>query len=38
MEHPTPIQGNWKVDGIRLPRDVLAKVYHRNAARLLGLE
>jgi predicted TIM-barrel fold metal-dependent hydrolase len=38
MDHPTPIQGNWKIDGIGLPRDVLAKVYHHNAARLLGLE
>jgi predicted TIM-barrel fold metal-dependent hydrolase len=38
FEHPTPIQGNWKIDGIALPREVLAKVYHRNAARLLALE
>jgi predicted TIM-barrel fold metal-dependent hydrolase len=38
FDHPTPIQGNWKIDGIALPREVLAKVYHRNAARLLALE
>jgi predicted TIM-barrel fold metal-dependent hydrolase len=38
FDHPTPIQGNWKIDGIALPRDVLTKVYHGNAARLLALE
>lgn len=37
FDHPTPIQGNWKIDGIALPPAVLAKVYHRNAARLLAL-
>ncbi len=36
--HPTPIQGNWKISGVRLPPDVLAKVYAKNAARLLRLE
>ena len=35
--HPTPIQGNWTIDGIDLPPDVLEKVYHANAERLLGL-
>jgi predicted TIM-barrel fold metal-dependent hydrolase len=35
--HPTPIQGDWKISGIALPRDVLEKVYHHNAARLLRL-
>jgi predicted TIM-barrel fold metal-dependent hydrolase len=35
--HPTPIQGNWKIDGIELPPDVLEKVYHLNAERLLDL-
>ena len=34
MEHPTPIQGRWKIDAIDLPRDVLEKVYFRNADRL----
>jgi predicted TIM-barrel fold metal-dependent hydrolase len=38
FDHPTPIQGDWKIDGIALPPEVLAKVYHRNAARLLGLK
>ncbi len=35
--HPTPIQGDWKISGIALPRSVLKKIYHDNAARLLGL-
>ena len=35
--HPTPIQGNWTIDGIDLPPEVLEKVYHANAERLLGL-
>jgi predicted TIM-barrel fold metal-dependent hydrolase len=34
---PTPIQGRWNVDGIGLPRDVLERVYHGNAERLLGV-
>jgi hypothetical protein len=38
FEHPTPIQGHWKISGIALPHDVLRKVYHDNAARLLGLD
>jgi len=37
FEHPTPIQGDWKISGIGLPRHVLEKIYHDNAARLLGL-
>jgi predicted TIM-barrel fold metal-dependent hydrolase len=37
FESPTPIQGRWKIDGIKLPPEVLAKVYAGNAARLLGL-
>ena len=32
--HPTPIQGDWKISGIALPRVVLEKIYHDNAARL----
>jgi predicted TIM-barrel fold metal-dependent hydrolase len=35
--HPTPIQGDWKIDGIALPPSVLAKIYHENAERVLGL-
>jgi predicted TIM-barrel fold metal-dependent hydrolase len=38
MAHPTPIQGRWTVDGIGLPRDVLEKLYHRNAARVFAIE
>ncbi len=34
---PTPIQGRWTVDGVALPRDVLERVYHGNAERLLHL-
>ena len=37
FDHPTPIQGNWKIDGIALPPEVLAKVYHINAERVLRL-
>ncbi|NOZ02785.1 MAG: amidohydrolase family protein [Deltaproteobacteria bacterium] len=35
MEHPTPIQGRWKVDGIKLPPDVLQKLYVTNAEKLI---
>lgn len=35
---PTPIQGRWNVDGIGLPREVLERVYHANAERLLGVK
>jgi predicted TIM-barrel fold metal-dependent hydrolase len=35
MEHPTPIQGRWKIDAIDLPREVLEKIYYRNADRLV---
>jgi len=37
FEHPTPIQGRWRIDGVGLPRPVLEKIYWRNAARVLGL-
>lgn len=37
FEHPTPIQGEWKIDGIGLPADVLRDVYGANADRLLML-
>jgi predicted TIM-barrel fold metal-dependent hydrolase len=36
--HPTPIQGDWKISGIALPRGVLEKVYSKNAMRLLKLD
>jgi predicted TIM-barrel fold metal-dependent hydrolase len=36
FDHPTAIQGDWKIDGIGLPPEVLRKVYGDNARRLLG--
>jgi predicted TIM-barrel fold metal-dependent hydrolase len=38
FEHPTPIQGGWKISGIHLPREVLAKIYAKNAIGLLNLK
>jgi predicted TIM-barrel fold metal-dependent hydrolase len=38
FEHPTPIQGNWKISGIDLPRPVLEKIYAKNALRVLGIQ
>jgi len=35
IEHPFPIQGNWKVDAVGLPDEVLEKLYVRNAQRLI---
>lgn len=32
-----PPQGRWKIYGLGLPEKILKKVYHDNAARLLGL-
>jgi predicted TIM-barrel fold metal-dependent hydrolase len=32
---PVPPQGRWKISGIDLPDEILQKVYHQNAARLL---
>jgi len=37
IDHPTPIQGNWKIDAINLPDEVLYKLYRGNAERLLKL-
>ncbi len=34
---PVPPQGRWQIYGIGLPPQILKKVYHNNAARLLGL-
>lgn len=34
---PIPAQGRWQVYGLHLPDEILRAVYHRNAARLLGL-
>ncbi len=35
ITHPTPIQGPWKVDAIKLPPEVLRKLYHDNADKLI---
>lgn len=35
---PIPPQGRWKIYGIGLPDEILKKIYHNNAARLLGLQ
>ena len=35
MQHPTPIQGNWRIDGAALPPQVLEKIYWRNALRVI---
>lgn len=34
---PTPIQGRWTVRGLALPPELLERLYHGNAERLLGL-
>ncbi len=34
---PIPTQGRWNIYGVSLPDEVLRKVYHDNAARLLKL-
>jgi predicted TIM-barrel fold metal-dependent hydrolase len=38
MQHPTPIQGQWTVDGVGLARPILEKLYFRNAAKVFRLE
>lgn len=35
IDHPTPIQGRWKVDAIDLPDSVLRKFYVTNAEKLI---
>ncbi|MEM7604875.1 MAG: amidohydrolase family protein [Myxococcota bacterium] len=35
--HPTPIQGDWTIDGVGLPEPVLRKIYRDNALRVFGL-
>lgn len=37
LPSPTPIQGDWTIDGIDLPKAVLKKVYSDNAARIFKL-
>lgn len=38
FEHPTPIQGSWKIDGIGLSEKALTKLYWDNAFNLYGLD
>jgi predicted TIM-barrel fold metal-dependent hydrolase len=35
IDHPTPVQGRWKVNAINLPPEVLRKFYVENAERLI---
>ena len=35
IQHPTPIQGRWRIDAIGLPANVLTKIYRTNALKLL---
>jgi predicted TIM-barrel fold metal-dependent hydrolase len=34
---PVPPQGRWRIYGLGLPEGILKKVYHDNAARILGI-
>ena len=38
IPHPTPIQGDWTIDAIDLPDEVLEHLYFKNAEDLLGLK
>lgn len=38
FDHPTPIQGKWKVSGVGLPDAVLRKIYGDNARRVIRLD
>ena len=38
FDHPTPIQGKWKINGIGLQSQVLKKIYWDNACRFYKLE
>ena len=35
IDHPTPIQGRWKVNAIHPPPEVLRKLYYANAEKLI---
>jgi uncharacterized protein len=37
-DHHFPPSGDWRIHGVFLPDEVLKKIYHDNAARLLGME
>lgn len=38
FEHPTPIQGNWKISGLDLSSRLLTKIYATNLERLLKIQ
>lgn len=38
FEHPSPIQGDWTIDGLGLSEEILRDVYQRNALRVFQLE
>ena len=38
FDHPTPIQGKWKIDGIGLDESALKKIYWENAVKFYRLE
>ena len=38
FEHPTPIQGTWRISGIDLPDAVKRKIYGENARRVIRLD
>ena len=38
FDHPTPIQGDWKIDGIGLSEAALKKLYWDNAYSLYNLD
>jgi predicted TIM-barrel fold metal-dependent hydrolase len=38
FDHPTPIQGKWKIDGIGLDQEPLKKIYWDNACRVYKLD
>ena len=38
FEHPTPIQGNWKISGVGLSSRPLRKIYASNAERLMRIQ
>jgi hypothetical protein len=35
IQHPTPIQGRWRINGAGIPSKVLDKIYWRNALRVI---
>lgn len=38
FDHPFPPAGEWKIYGVHLPDEVLAKIYRDNAARIFGVD